>query len=567
MEESKNVDFAKMMDERKKKLTSIFEALKKKDADFNLVPHQDELSEILDFLERRKNTFQELDSLLCIKNEFKGFLDFAKNLNDPNWKLEEKEDDFNGFYQKVLKDVNNLKIIATDDDLDKFIGKGEKLKEAMKNQKELYEKQILENNDLNQQIRNLSKDNKEFLEKMKVPEQKMKDLSDEIKNIKEKPQTIEKESQEIEILKKELENSLKNTEKLTYENKQIKDNLQKYESEIENLKKIPEEKSKQNKENMMISMNDLQQVNGELLDKFQMKLLQDKLQQQKKKLQETFAKEKLQFEQKNKENLERINDNLEQINGNLEKIKSLEKENSELKNRNFSQNEVFRKSGETLIKMSEFHLKKIKQNQANSEQKLSIALEKCKKIKAKFLIYRKYFGKYQLFFHDSTLITIMKDFTINHLGYSDMKLLHEKLEPFTKAQIEIVLPEENKFIDRQSIEKKIDVMLNNIMKLNQFAKIFYKIMEKFHPNPNSRDSSTHRIDKGFEEIYEVLQKLDENMSHEYISINDKYNEIALDGFLPKKNLVEIFERCFRLESDCINKILNLESFYYYFFDL
>ena len=120
-EEYKNILEGKIK-ETKEQLNKLLESLKNKDDNYKPIQDQDELAKIIDFLERKKQVTKENDDILIKRHELIGFFKCAISFDQINTKIiEEKYIEFNIFYSNLINSVQNLKIMATDLNLDEYL--------------------------------------------------------------------------------------------------------------------------------------------------------------------------------------------------------------------------------------------------------------------------------------------------------------------------------------------------------------------------------------------------------------------------------------------------------------
>ena len=609
LESKTNIElFEKEIALKKKELSKIFDSLQKKNQDFQpkAKDKDDAFSEILDFLQRKLVTFQDYDKMLFLKKEFEGLMIFAKIFKPPSWKLDDHENDFNDFYNDILKRAMDLPIMETDDDLDKYIKLGvskkleiekqinEEIKEKKESldeifnsldQKNLSYKKLTDSNGLNEII--------DFLERKINCEKEMRDLRDIQSSMSgffqgatiysspatnaQKKNEFQKffsdmnqkiitlkflegvdKNEDVDVVKLLTETSKKN-EEFSKENKNLKETIagldtlkknndllsNKNKTLTEEIKKIKSLKDSQSgvieKENIQKNTNLdealIKKVNQELLAEYDEKAFQQK----KKKLKEFY------------EGLEKENGDLKEKNTKLEQ--SLKKVNEKLsdlpKILNFM-NQKF-----------EDFKKKVAQPMVAMKKKLENYSELYRKLKAKFKIYKENYFKYSASYHVINFVLPVKDFLMYDRESVSVKALYDDIKDSSNLELQLTLPEKYRYIDKNFVDEKIQLLLSNIVRFNQFAKVFYNILKKFYPQTNSKDVFTEKINKSFGEIYEELKKLDTKMTNGYEDIMEKYKKIKFDQNSINKNYVEIWEKCLEMEYECINRILSLDSNYYY----
>ena len=545
--------------ETKEQLNKLLESLKNKDDNYKPIQDQDELAKIIDFLERKKQVTKENDDILIKRHELIGFFKCAISFDQINTKIiEEKYIEFNIFYSNLINSVQNLKIMATDLNLDEYLNLARTKKANInktiaslqqENQRISSEnKKLTENsNEMKKNIENLK--NRENSEILNVSEKSHKNETNDslkINNdiIYENQRLKQANDQYIENDRKMKENekmAQKTIDSLKIANKELTDNLNKLQNaEKEAKNQIFNEDLKEN------ILNNLKKENTELIERFSNKILQEK-QEKRKKLQEEFNNQKLAL--------------LKKIEENQAKINNLEKENSEIKEKNSKLEQIFSPKFENKIKaLMKAKITLVLNNiDKNINQKLLKLQDELKNLTIKFQFYKQNYDNYHHFFHTSTVLLALRGIIIHDKGVSDNKILYESLTDSKKAQIEVTFPEQYRYIDKESVIHKIRCLLKNTVRLNQFAKIFYKIMTKFYPQSNSQDVVSKNINESFKNIWDSLDNIDKYINEEYVSIDKNYSEI-MNNDSPNKNLVEIFDKCFALESECVKRILDLEGF-------
>lgn len=666
--------FEKEIAIRKQRLTKMCDSLKSKNQNYKKKPKNAAYSKIIDFMERKRLIYEDYDNILFVKQEFQGIMVFAKIFNPPTWKIEEKEQDFNDFYNKNLVEVMKLDIMATDDDLAKYIidfqatteqeikKKYEdqikilnNVNDSLQNKEQNYDQPSQDDNGLNQIIDFLEKkancdhdlrsiwdvrshmdgvekatqlyldENPCKLEKQNF-DKVMTSLFDKISKMKsaaldysthENVLILKKRKQEIEQkfdayektlqqMKKEknenqheniddemrraLNESKRKMELSLKENKKLKEDVETSKSEIAELKKTNSvlsqeaEKSKENKsklEELAKSLETFKKKNDDLT--LSMKILKVENENLKKTLDEYNQN---QINELNKENQD-LNLNKKDLNciktinrevlreffkETTDKVVRLEVENKDLKDKNqdFERAlKIHKENLESIPKQFARMIEKFKsgaiQKIANLQKAIANSSIKYKKLKDKFQFYKKKYEQYNTAYHLMNFVGPIKEFLMQDKESVDLKALYDDIKDSSRLQLQFSLPEKYKHIDRAFIEEKIQLLLNNIVRFNQFAKIFFNVLKKLYPNPKSNDVATKKVHESFQQIHQELQKIDNELNAGYEEMSQKYNEIKSNDGKINKNYVEIWEKCLYMESETIKRILQLDSINFLYF--
>lgn len=368
--------------------------------------------------------------------------------------------------------------------------------------------------------------------------------------------SITKESKSYIDLIKNIQKNKKNSDELSKENFRLKEEFEKLKTKTDEL----------NKENSGLKLNQAKKEENllknliknedQLLDKHDEVLLKRK----KRELSEKFGKEIQALKDKIQE-LE--NENMTLFTENL-RMKGLEANYRDIKARlpTCLQKTIIPKMA--IIFRKEILTIKEKYDEMNTKFKRLIEINE--KLQQKFDNYKGNYIKYYQVYHSGNILNIYKEFFTSYNNNIDKKIIFENMKEGDMGLISIQFPEFYKYIDRKFLEKKIQMLLYNIMKLNQFAKIFLKIIIDIFPNPSSTDKDTLDINEQIHEIIDSLQTLDKKMNVETEKIRENLSIICDNSEDESKNLVGIFEKCFEFESECVNHIMNLDSKYIFFFN-
>ena len=396
--------------------------------------------------------------------------------------------------------------------------------EEMKKKNIILNKQLLEDTEaLKSEIEELKKENRV--------------LSQEAEKIKASTKMETKEqpwNQEKEMFKSKLDELVKSLETFKKKNDDLTKSIKNLTTENENLKKTLD--SELNKENQNLNLNkqDLNSI-------------------------KTINKEVLK----------------EYFTETTNKVARLEGENQELKDKNKSFERYLKIHKESLEKIQKQFALMIEtfkngaiQKIANLHKVIGSLSMKYYKLKDKFQLYKKKYEQYNAAYHLMNFVGPMKEFLMKDKESVDLRALYDDIRDSSHLQLQFSLPEKYKHIDRNFIEEKIQILLNNIVRFNQFAKIFFNVLKKMYPEPRSNDVATKKINESFQQIHQELQKIDSELNVGYEEMRQKYNEIKLNDRM-NKNYVEIWKKCIFLESETIKRILQLDSidfilFFFYF---
>ena len=395
------------------------------------------------------------------------------------------------------------------------------------------------------------KENKKLIEdaeslKSEIEELKKKNifLSQETEKIKASTKT-EPWNQEKEIFKSKLDELAKSSETFKKKNDDLTKAIRNLTAENENLKKTMDENqnenSELNKENQNLNLNQkdlnsIKTINKEVLKEF-FKDTQDKV---------------ARLEGENKE----LKD----------KVARLEGENQELKDKNQAFEralKIHKENLENIPKQFAFMIENFKesviQKIVNFQKVMASSSGKYKKLKDKFQFYKKKYEQYSAAYHLMNFVGPIKEFLMQDKESVDLRALYDDIKNSSHLQLQFSLPEKYKHIDRAFLEEKIQILLNNIVRFNQFAKIFFNVLKKLYPDPRSNDVATKKLNESFQQVHQELQKIDNELNAGYEEMRQKYNEIKLNDGKMNKNYVEIWEKCIFMESETIKRILQLDS--------
>lgn len=522
--------FRTQIEKKKEEFDKCYSRLSKKNQEFK--KNQEEpnnFKKIIDFLERKQAFFEDYNLTLSLTSYINGLLDCSNNLNVSI----SIKDNLTEIKEKTLK-LDNL---ATDKNFKEIIEiTKEEINKIGRNTVDL-QKNNLSNlktidNDNKQDKKNKKLENTENmaeLKKISYNQMLKQSPTNELKEIIAitKDQIVQIESNK---------NSAINI---------VEDPLKSKENASELSKKAfnSNENSKANR-NSEDLFNNLKILNIELVNNVTDNFLKEK----KKKMKESFEIEKKILEQNSKDQ--------------SLKIKKLEAEKNEL----IKTIDKFREIPKDLKKFKEsfdFNMDSIANNlnlvQKNFNNLAKNHLKLVEKFKTYQIMYKKYYSNYM----SSNLIENLKKLIIHDRDYAENKIIYETLKDSNNGFIELLLPEQYKYIDRDYMEQKIDIILVNIMNLNEFAKVFLKIMIFFYPKPTSNDINSKNITKGFNDIHLKLKSLNDHMKTEHLSILQKYRDSQLE-VTKNKNYVDIFDKCLDLENYCINEILSLDGNFFFF---